>query len=69
MIATMHSLMPDLRVEIKDVIADADKVVVRNLWSGSAAETGQRVQLRGFVLLRLANGKIAERWATVMPLH
>ena len=69
MMAAMHKLFPDLRVEVRDAIAEADKVVVRNLWNGTNAQTGQRMEFHGFVLWRIEGGKIAERWATVTPLH
>ena len=69
MMAAMHKLLPDLRVEVKDAVAEGDKVVVRNLWTGTRADTGQRVEFHGFVLWRVADGKIAERWATVTPMH
>ncbi len=69
MMARMHALFPDLRVEVKDSVAQGDKVVVRNLWTGTNAQTGQRVEFHGFVMWRIANGKIAERWATVTPMH
>ena len=69
MMAAMHKLFPDLTVEVKDALAEGDKVVVRNLWTGTHAETGKRMEFHGFVLWRLAGGKIAERWATVTPLH
>jgi predicted ester cyclase len=42
--------------------------VARNVWTGTNARTGQRVEFHGFVLWRIAAGKIAERWATVTPL-
>jgi predicted ester cyclase len=44
-------------------------VVVRNLWTGTNAQTKQRVEFHGFVMWRLAGGKIVERWATVTPMH
>ena len=69
MMAGMHKLLPDLRVEVKDAVAEGDKVVVRNLWTGTRADTGQRVEFHGFVLWRVADGKIVERWATVTPMH
>ncbi len=69
MMAAMHRLMPDLKVEVKDALAEGDKVVVRNVWTGTDAKTGQRGEFHGFVLWRLADGKIVERWATVTPLH
>jgi predicted ester cyclase len=69
MMAAMHALIPDLHVEVKDAIAENDKVVVRNLWTGTNARTGERIEFHGFVLWRIENGKIAERWATVTPMH
>jgi predicted ester cyclase len=69
MMASMHALIPDLHVKVKDVIAEADKVVVRNLWTGTNSRTGERIACHGFVLWRIENGKIAERWATVTPMH
>ncbi len=65
MMAAMHEAFPDLRVEVRAVVGDADMVVVRNVWTGTNAHTGQRMQFHGFVQWRIADGKIAERWATV----
>ena len=67
MVAAMHQLMPDLTVEVKDALAEGDKVMVRNLWTGTNSQTGQRMEFHGFVLWRIADGKIVERWATVTP--
>jgi predicted ester cyclase len=50
-------------------VAQGDKVVVRNLWTGTNAETGKRVEFHGFVMWRIEHGKIAERWATVTPMQ
>ena len=69
MMAGMHKMIPDLRVEVKDIVAEGDKVMVRNLWTGTRADTGQRIEFHGFVLWRIASGKIVERWATVTPMH
>jgi predicted ester cyclase len=69
MMAKMHELFPDLHVVVKDAIAQGDKVVVRNQWTGTHAVTGLRMELHGFVLWRIAGGKIVERWATVTPMH
>ena len=69
MMAAMHARFPDLRVEVRDTIAQDDKVVVRNRWTATDAQTGVRVEFHGFVLWRIADGKIAERWASVTPLH
>jgi predicted ester cyclase len=69
MMARMHQIFPDLHVEIRDTIAQGDRVVVRNVWTGTNAQTGQRMECHGFVQWRIAGGRIAERWATVTPMH
>lgn len=69
MMAALHKMYPDLKVEVKDALADGDKVVVRNLWTATDPKTAKRMEFHGFVLWRIADGKIAERWATVTPLH
>ena len=69
MMARMHQMFPDLRVAVKDSVAEGDKVVVRNLWTGTNAQTGERVEFHGFVMWRIAAGRIVERWATVTPMH
>jgi ketosteroid isomerase-like protein len=69
MMAKMQELFPDLRVEVKDAVAQGDKVVVRNVWTGTHAQSGQRMECHGFVMWRIAEGKIVERWANVTPMH
>ncbi len=69
MMAAMHKQFPDLRVEVREALAEGDKVMIRNVWTGTHADTGKRVEFHGFVLWRIAGGKIVERWATVTPPH
>jgi steroid delta-isomerase-like uncharacterized protein len=61
---------PDMQFTLLDLIASDDRVVVR--WTMDAthegplagiAATGKRVQQRGNVIYRCAEGKIAEVWA------
>jgi predicted ester cyclase len=66
MMEKMYSFLPDLRVSIEDIIAEGDKVMVRNIWSGTSHD-GKKTQFKGFVLWKLKDGKIVERWATVTP--
>ena len=54
---------PDMKVTIEDIIAEDDKVVVRNTWRATDPETGNKLQFGGIVIWRIARGKIAERWA------
>jgi len=60
--------IPDLAVDVRDVIADGDKVVVRAVWSGTDAVSQRKLEFHGFVQWRIVDGKFAERWATVTPL-
>ncbi len=67
MMEGLYALMPDITVTIEDMIAEGDKVMCRNTWRGTNAQTGQKIEFHGFVLWRFEGGKIAERWATVTP--
>lgn len=69
MMARMHTLFPDLHVTVRDVVAQGDRVVVRNVWTCTDTRTGQAMEIRGFVMWRITGGRIAERWATVTPMH
>jgi predicted ester cyclase len=69
MMARMHAMFPDLHVTVQDAVAQGDKVVVRNKWTATNAQTGQWMEFHGFVMWRIAGGKIIERWATVTPMH
>lgn len=55
----------DLHVTVEDILAEGDKVMVRNIWTGTETSTGKKIQFGGFVLWRFANRKIVERWATL----
>ena len=55
--------VPDLKVTIEDIIAEGDKVVVRNTWRGTNQATRKTLQFGGIVIWRIAGGKIVERWA------
>ena len=61
--------VPDLRVTIEDMIAEDDKVVVRNRWTGTDAASKQRLEFSGIVIWRIANRRIVERWAYLETPH
>src|SRR5262245_24180940 len=65
MMRRMYGAMPDLHLTIEDLIAEGDKVVCRNHWRWTAADSGKKIGFRGFVLWRFEGDRIAERWATV----
>jgi predicted ester cyclase len=58
---------PDLHVTVEDILAEDDKVMVRNSWHATEAATGKKIEFHGFVLWRFAHGRIVERWATITP--
>jgi steroid delta-isomerase-like uncharacterized protein len=73
-VSTMHTAHPDLRFTIDDLMAEADRVTIR--WTLRGTNTGpllgrppsgQPVELAAIVIFRIANGKIAERWAGWKP--
>jgi steroid delta-isomerase-like uncharacterized protein len=73
-VSTMHGAHPDLRFSIDDLIADGDRVVIR--WTLRGTNTGpmlgqppsgQPVELAAIVIFRIADGRIAERWAGWKP--
>ena len=60
---------PDLYFTIEDEIAEGDKVVARNTWSGThkgdfmgIPPTGKQVTVTGITIARFANGKGVEIW-------
>ena len=54
---------PDMHVKVEDVIVEGDKIVVRNEWTGTDQARGMKFRFGGIVIWRVANGKLAERWA------
>jgi predicted ester cyclase len=60
-----YQIWPDLHVEVEDILAEGDKVLVRNVWTATEKITSKRISFRGFVLWRFANRKIVERWAAL----
>jgi steroid delta-isomerase-like uncharacterized protein len=73
-VSTMHGAHPDLRFTIDDLVAEGDRVTIR--WTLRGTNTGpllgrppsgQPVELAAIVIFRIADGKIAERWAGWKP--
>ena len=60
---------PDLHVRIEDMIAEDDKVAVRNHWTATDSPSGKKLEFRGIVIWRIANRKIVERWAYLEAAH
>jgi steroid delta-isomerase-like uncharacterized protein len=65
-----HIAFPDLQVTIQDILADGDKVVARERWTGThqgefmgMPATGKQVDFSVIDIVRLAEGKLVEHWA------
>jgi predicted ester cyclase len=56
-----------MRVTIEDIIAEGDRVVVRNTWTGTDRETGKKIRFSGIVIWRIEDRKLVERWAYLEP--
>lgn len=75
-IVTMfRTAMPDAHLTIEDEIAEGDRVVHRWRLQGThqgplmgIPPTGKRLTFTGTTVVRMANGKLAERWANVDEL-
>jgi steroid delta-isomerase-like uncharacterized protein len=73
-VSTMHGAHPDLEFTIHDLVAEGDRVTIR--WTMHATNTGpmlgrppsgKPVELSAIVIFRIADGKLAERWAGWKP--
>jgi predicted SnoaL-like aldol condensation-catalyzing enzyme len=61
--------IPDMHVTIEDMIAEDDKVVVRNHWRGTDAASKQQIEFSGIVIWRISDRQIVERWAYLESPH
>lgn len=78
-VSLFRSAFPDLKVSTEDLVEDGDRVALRWKAEGThrgelmgIAATGKRVTMTGIEILRVAGGKIVERWAEdngAMVLH
>jgi predicted ester cyclase len=64
-----YKKFPNIRVEILDLIAEDDKVMVRNHWTGTDAVSGVRMEFSGMVIWRIAGRQLVERWAYLEKPH
>jgi predicted ester cyclase len=68
----LHTAFPDLHIQIDDLVAENDKVVGRVTARGThqgefmgIAPTGKPVSFNAIDVVRIAGGKIVERWSQV----
>jgi len=56
-------------VQIEDMIAEDDKVVVCNRWTATDSQTGKKLEFHGIVIWRIAARQIAEtKWGAKFTL-
>jgi ketosteroid isomerase-like protein len=60
---------PDLHVTVEDIIAENDKVVVRNTWRATDTQSGRIIRFSGIVIWRIAHRQLVERWAYLESSH
>lgn len=60
---------PDMHVTIEDIIAEGDKVVVRNTWRATNPANGMKLRFAGIVIWRIAHRQPVERWAYLEAPH
>ena len=70
--AVLLAAFPDLHLTVEDVIAEGDRVVVRNTVTGThrgeymgLPPTGKSVTYNEIFIFRFANGRVAETWGVV----
>ncbi len=75
-LAAFRSAFPDLNVTTEDIVSEGDKVVSRWTARGThqgellgIAPTGNGVTIKGIDVLRVAEGRIVERWAQFNDLE
>jgi steroid delta-isomerase-like uncharacterized protein len=68
-VAGFHQACPDLRMELEDVFATQDKVVIRYIGRGTQTgalgnipPTGKAIAVRGITVFLIENGKIKTEW-------
>ena len=65
----LRSAFPDFKATIEDIIAEGDKVVIRQTWRGTQKgefmgipPTGKSVSVGVIDIIRMADGKVVEHW-------
>ena len=75
LMASYTAAFPDLQLTTEDIVAEGDKVAIRNTWRGThqgvfqgLPPTGRHVTFTGTDIFRFVGGKIAEQWADLDAL-
>lgn len=75
LMAAYTSAFPDLQLTTEDIVAEGEKVAIRNTWRGThqgvfqgLPPTGKHVTFTGSDIFRIVGGRIAEQWADLDAL-
>jgi steroid delta-isomerase-like uncharacterized protein len=67
--AMLRSAFPDLRMEVREMLADDDLVSVRVIATGThegdfmgMSSSGRRIEVQVFDILRIRDGQVTEHW-------
>ena len=67
--SAFFTAFPDLKATIEDLVAEGDKVAVRQTWRGTHTSdflrippTGRQVTFTSIEVYRVSGGKLAEEW-------
>src|SRR6516225_11486831 len=52
-LAAAFQRFPDIHVTVEDIIAEGDRVVVRNTWRATDRESQRRIEFGGIVIWRI----------------
>ena len=60
---------PDMQIDIKDILAEGNRVAARIVWRGNHRESGEMFHQLGIVILRFdEKGQLVERWSAYKSL-
>ena len=60
--ANLFQVVPDLRMEIEEIVAEGDKVWARSIARGVEPDSGNELVFTVFDVCRFADGRIVEHW-------
>ena len=70
--AMFRSAFPDFKATIDDIVAEGDKVVIRQTWSGThqgefmgVPPTGKSISINVIDIIRIAEGQFVEHWGVM----
>jgi hypothetical protein len=61
-VSRIRTTSPDMHYTTEDIIAEADKVVVRYTWDGTNRQSGRRVTHVGVAIYHFSGAHVVELW-------